>query len=192
MRIAIVFAILLALAAPLIAKEHNNLGGLHPDRLRVLSPDGQYELWNEDDFFVINPRGTDGSFFSDDLKELENSTEHTARYAIWNPDSRMIAICVETGKYIKDTFVLLRNDNDAWIYARLPYDDPDSQVVPLKWIDATTLLIEISGSYGGKSDHPIYFYTMTTKYDSQKGLFTKLSETEPHERQAQQDAAANP
>ncbi|MEI9896344.1 MAG: hypothetical protein WDN28_21385 [Chthoniobacter sp.] len=30
-------------------------------------------------------------------------------------------------------------------------DDADSHIVPLKWLDGKTLVVEVSGSYGGKS-----------------------------------------
>ena len=181
MRILLTFAIILATVIGSYGKEHKNLGGLHPDKLRVLSPAGDYELWNEDEIFVINPRGVEGTFFSDDIPELESSLEHTARYAIWSPDSRMIAVCVRTSRNIESTFVLLKQPKDAWHYIRLPYDDPDSHAVPLRWIDSTTLLIEISGSFGGKSDeasaNAFYVYNMTVKYDRKKGQFIKVSET---------------
>ncbi len=180
MRSLIIIVFSLAFAGLSHAKEHKNVGDLNPDKLRVLSPDGEYELWNQDNIFVINPRGIDGSFFSDDVPELEDSLRHNALYATWSPDSRMVAVCVPTGKYIEHTFVFLRQPRDAWRCLRLPCDDPDSQVVPLKWLDATTLMVEISGSYGGKADHDIYFYTATFKYNPAKHAFTKASVTKPH------------
>ena len=183
MRIILILAIMLALSTVSYAKEHKNIGGLNPDKLRVLSPAGDYELWNEDEIFVINPRGIDGAFFSDDIPELESSLEHNARYAVWSPDSRMVAVCIRTGKEIEDSFVLLRQPKDEWRCLRLPCDDPDAHAVPLRWLDATTVVIEISGSYGGKSTEESvmahYVYTMTLKYDRKKNRFIKASETKP-------------
>jgi len=180
MRTLLIIALSFTFAGLSHAKEHMNIGGLHPDKLRVLSPDSQYELWNQDDIFVINPRGVDGTFFSDDVPELEGSGSHNALYATWSPDSRMVAVCIRTGKYIEDTFVFLRQPHDAWRCLRLPYVDDDYQAVPIKWLDATTLIVEMSGPYGGKADHDIYFYTTMFKYNSAKGAFTMVSSTKPH------------
>ncbi len=91
----------------------------------------------------------------------------------------MVAVCVPTGGGIEDTIVS-RQPHDAWRCLRLPYNDDDSQAVPVKWLDATTLIVEMSGPYGGKADHDIYFHTATFKYNPTKHVFTKASETKPH------------
>jgi hypothetical protein len=163
-----------------VAKPHQNLGGIHPDRLRVLSPDGKFELWNEDDIFVINPPGVDGSFFSDDVPELDSFMEHVARYAVWNPNSQMIAVCVESGKFTEDTFVLLPHGQDGWRYIGLPYDDPNAWVIPLRWIDSDTLVIQISGPRHTKAepDSRFYIYEMTVRYDRKQDRFVKVSSSQ--------------
>ena len=111
----------------------------------MLSPAGAYQLWTEDDIFVLNPKGVDGSFFSDDIPELEGSVSHNALYASWRPDSRMVAVCIRTGKCVEDTFMFRWRPHDLWRCLRLPYYNSDSQAVPLNWLDATSLIVEMSG-----------------------------------------------
>ena len=187
----LVTAVLLYMTVPLAqASYHATLGGLHPDKLRVLAPTGDYELWNEDEIFVINPRGIDGSFFSDDIPELKDSIEHTAKYAIWNPDGKMVAVCVRTAKDTEETFVLLRQSESSYKYLRLPEDlhhfadeYNGAETVPLRWINARTLVVEVSGPYGGKSDdRPVYAYSMTARFDPAKHQFTMALATKLRDR----------
>jgi hypothetical protein len=179
------FIILLMSTYPLffdtkcLAREHANIGGLHPDKLHVLSPDGKFELWNEDDIFVINPRGVDGVFFSDDIPQLQSSITFNALYATWSPNSNMIAVCVRTAKLVEDTFVLALQGQDGWRYITLPYNDPEAWAIPLRWLDPDTLVVEISGPRRTKSedDPDFYVYTMIVRYDKEKDKFIKVSET---------------
>jgi hypothetical protein len=162
------------------AKEHENAaGGTRPDTLFLLSPDGKWELNDNENVFVINPRGTSGTFFSDDIPQLEPSLEHTARYATWSPNSRMIAVCVRTAKYVMDTFVLIHQGQYDWRCVALPYDDPEAWAIPLRWTDANTLVIEISGPRESKAEElqseKFYIYDMTVKYDEKHDRFVKIS-----------------
>jgi len=181
MRTTLTLALTLLLLETSEGKPHMNIGGLHPDKLRVLSPDGKYELWNEDEIFVINPRGVDGTFFSDAIPELDASVSHNALYATWSPNSRMVAICVQTSKFVEDTFVMIEHGQYKWRYMRLPYNDPDAWVIPLRWLDSNRLVIEISGPRETKSEPNPDFYvcTMTVEYDRKKDRFFKKSESKP-------------
>jgi hypothetical protein len=163
-----------------LAKQHENAaGGTRPDTLFLLSPDGKWELNDNENVFVINPRGTSGTFFSDDIPELESSLEHTARYATWSPNSQMIAVCIRTSKYVMDAFVLIHQGEYDWRCLTLPYDDPDAWAIPLRWIDADTLVIEITGPRESKADElqseNFYIYNMTVRYDEMHGRFVKVS-----------------
>jgi hypothetical protein len=159
------------------AHDPTNLGVGPEDKLRLLSPDGQEELRNIGDIFVINPPGVDGTFFSDDISELESALEHSARYATWSPNSHMIAVCVKTSKEVEDTFVLIHQGEYGWRYLALPYDDPEAWVIPLRWLDSNTLVIGISGPRYGKSepDPDFYDYTLTVKYVQKSDHFVKVS-----------------
>jgi hypothetical protein len=176
---AIIYLLPLLFFVPRMEAHDNAAGGTRPDTLFLLSPDGKWELNDNENVFVINPRDTSGTFFSDDIPELESSIEHTARYATWSPNSRMIAVCIETSKDVEDTFVLIHQGEYGWRCARLPYDDPEAWVIPLRWLDANTLVIEISGPRYGKSEpNPnFYIYEMTVRYDESKDKFVKVSET---------------
>ena len=158
------------------AHDPTNLGVGPEDTLRLLSPDGNDELRNVGDIFVINPRGVDGTFFSDDIPELKSSDHHSALYATWSPSSKMIAVCLQTAKLVEDTFVLIKQGQYGWRLLKLPYDDPEAWVVPLRWIDADTLVIEISGPRFGKSEpNPdFYVYTMIVRYVEKSDRFVNV------------------
>jgi len=173
----LVLAVFIISAPYSTAHDRSNLGVGPEDTLRLLSPDGQEELRNIGDIFVINPSGVDGTFFSDDISELESSLEHTARYATWSPNSHMIAVCVKTSKEVEDTFVLIHQGEYGWRYLQLPYDDSEAWVIPLRWLDSDTLVIEISGPrYGRSEPNPnFYDYTLTVKYVQKSDRFIKVS-----------------
>ena len=169
-----------ALTAYLSAAEPpNNIGTGPQDKLRVMSPDGKEELWNDGDIFVINPPGVDGVFSSREISELDPSVPHNALYAVWSPDSRMVAVCVKTGRFTEDTFALIKNGQNEWRYLTLPYTDEDAWALPLRWLDSNTLVIQISGPREDKAEElqaqSFYIYTLTFRYAPKSDRFVKVS-----------------
>jgi hypothetical protein len=165
-------------------------GSLRADGVAVLSPDGHYFLESfgegESSVFTIENRRsgggqiTNGHFTSAELDCLKNSVERRARYAVWSPDSKKVAVSVRTGKDIEQTFVLIRH-GETFRCEPLPTHDADERMTPLRWLDASKIVVEVSGSWGGRHDESWArsFYALTVTYglDAKTGRFRRLSKT---------------
>lgn len=117
------------------------------------SPDGKVMIKNIGDssapFHHFQIVSSTGEVLLSSGKHPTLMPGYFAEDIIWSPDGSYVAFSVLTsGPYVHDTFVYVVNTRQLHV---LPTDDPDHQTRPIRWHNKQTLIIETSGSWGGKA-----------------------------------------
>lgn len=97
---------------------------------------------------------------------------------VWSPDSHSVAIGVRLTKDTEDTYVYALR-NGAFIPIPLQAFEPDRKVIPIRWAGKRDLVVSISGSHGGKADHPVYAWRSTYRLNPDRIKFTRVYSSQP-------------